>query len=397
MGKIGLKNEQLKSNEIVFITKAKFPDENAFATYVGGIASVFKMPGYDVFCIGNGNSGFEKESEAYFGKYVSLRFDNCNSLFSKAKNQLFLEKRIFNFVKKSFKEPSHIFFSCDFSLSFYKKVKQLFDNKKTKFSFIITEEFTKDEFEKYTVLSKRALKINHHFIYEYNDDNDSFITISKYLFKKLSDRNLKCVYVPFCFNFSYISSNRKITKTHDGINYIYCGSPENKDLLPIILQAFSSLGEKAKANNIHLNVVGVDNEWALKHNVASIDNSVISFQGRQNKQFVFDAYSLSDYSILIRDENKTFAKAGFPTKISESMVLGVTPITNLTSNLSDYLNENNSIIVNGYDVDDVLKAIEFSIKDFKNNNARKECALKTAKENFDIEKYKDTLLSLISR
>ena len=382
---------------ILFVTKAKFPDENAFATYIGAIASVFKTSNCETFCIGSGRSENGKLFDSYFGKYVSLRSDNCKSLLSKIKNQLSLENRIFKYLKNSFDKPNHIFFSCEFSLSFYEKVKKLYEEKGTKFSFVLTEEYTKDEFEKYTLLSRKAMRINHHFIYNYESKDDSFVTISRYLFEKMSGRGLNCAYIPFSFNLSYISSNQKEPSKHEGINYIYGGNPENKDLLPTIIQVFSSLGEIASKHNAQLNIIGVNEKWAKKHNVVLFDSEHIKFYGKQNKDFIYEMYANSDYSILLRDENKTFAKAGFPTKISESMILGVTPITNLTSNLSDYLNSSNAIIVNGHGSSDLSKALIASIEDFDNNARRKESALRTAKDNFDIEKYRDVLVSLIHK
>lgn len=383
--------------QILFVTKAKFPDGNAFATYLGAIASVFKASNYKVFCIGGGRSENAKLFDSYFGKYVSLRTGSCKSLLSKIKNQLSLENSIFKYLKKTFNKPKHIFFSCEFSLSFYQKVKKLYATKGTKFSFILTEEYTKDEFEKYTLLSKKAMKINHHFIYDYVSKVDSFVVISRYLFKKMSGRGLNCVYIPFCFNLSYVSNNQKEAIKHQGINYIYCGNPENKDLLPTIIRSFSSLHQIASKSNANLNIIGVNEEWAKKHYIDSFDSEHIKFYGKRSKDFVYEMYANSDYSILLRDENKTFAKAGFPTKISESMILGVTPITNLTSNLADYLNPNNAIIVNGHSESDLSKALIASVKDFDNNAKRKELALRTAKDNFDIEKYGDVLLSLVNK
>ncbi len=390
-------NSESTKEIVLFVTKAKFPDKNAFATYIGGIASVFSNSNFDVICIGNGDSQQYKSFVSYFGKYVSLRNNKCKSVISKISNQLHLEKRIFSYLKNNFSNPKHIFFSCEFSLSFYKRVKELYRRKETNFSFILTEEYTKDEFEKFTILSKRAMKINHHFIYDYDSSEDSFIVISRYLFEKISGRGLNCIYVPFCFNLLSIPLSQEVTANNKEINYIYCGNPENKDLLPTIIRAFSSFSQSVKDMAVYLNIIGVDEGWAKKHHIGLLNSHHIKFYGKQSRDFVFEQYLRSDYSILLRDENKVFAKAGFPTKISESMMLGVTPITNLTSNLSDYLNSKNSIIVNGHEESDLLESLIISANDIKNNRVRKETALNTAKSNFNIENYKDLLLSLISK
>lgn len=213
----------------------------------------------------------------------------------------------------------------------------------------------------------------------------------------MNDRGLKCIYVPFSFNLSFISEHIKKPHPHQGINYIYCGNPENKDLLPTIIKAFSNFSQKMTENKVHLDVIGVDEKWVTKHHAGSFDSYHIRFLGRQNRDAIFKSYAKSDYSILLRDENKIFAKAGFPTKISESMILGVPPITNLTSNLSDYLSNENSIIVKGHEESDLLNALFYSVSDIASNQARKNAAHITAKANFDIEKYKDILLSLLCK
>ena len=390
-------DEQQNKETVIFLTKAKFPDQNAFATYIGGIASIYKNNGYDVICLGGGYSMYKTGIETYFGKYFSFRKNNKNTFLSKVLNYLFLEERIFRFLKKNYLRPKHIFFSCEFSSTFYEQVKRLYEDTTVNYTFIVTEEYTKDEFEKYNYLSHKSLHSNRYFVNKYRSKNDSFIAISRYLQSKISNRGINCVYVPFSFNQIYIRENIKPWKKHDGINYIYCGSPENKDLLPVIVEAFSSLGEFGTSNRIHFDIIGADKEWALKHNIASFDERLITFHGRKDKHFVFDAYAKSDYSLLLRDETKVFAKAGFPTKISESMILGVTPITNLTSNLSDYLNDNNSIIIKDKNVASVIDAIKTSIEDFKGNDSRRKSALKTANESFNIETYKDELLNLANK
>ena len=390
-----LKQDDSKSvNSIIFITKAKFPDDNAFATYIGGIASVYKNAGYDVICIGNGSTDYNKYYDSYFGKYVSVR-RNGNSFISKVLSQLFFESRVYRLLENNFEKPTHIFFSCEFSVDFYNKIKKLYSDSDVRFSFILTEEYTKDEFEKYNFLAKRSLSINRYFINKYYDKNDSFIVISKYLLNKIENKKMECVYVPFSFNPDYIASIKKESIKHKGINYIYCGSPENKDLLPTIINAFSSLDLKLINKGIHLNVIGVDEEWARRHGVASYNKDIVTLYGRQNRIFVSEKYAESDYSVLLRDENKTFAKAGFPTKISESMMFGVVPIANLSSNLGDYLDNSNSIIVNGHELDDFINAIHASINEVQKLSSRKKKALDTSHKFFNVEFYKDSLISLI--
>ena len=393
------KKEPLKEKckqSIFFVTKAKFPNENAFSTYINGLASIYKKAGFDVICIGNGYTKQYQIVESHFCKYVSIR-SNKKSFISKIFSQLFFESRVFRFLTNNFDDPTHIFFSSEFSQYFCSKIKKYYSDSNCGCSFIITEEYTKDEFENYNLLSRRSLASNRFFLNKYYDKDDSFIAISRYLQNKILNRKMKCVYVPFCFHFEFVVSARKNEMKHDGINYIYCGNPENKDLLPTIINAFSSLGDRTYKNNIHLEIIGVDEEWATKHGILTYDKEIITFRGRQSREYIFNKYSECDYSVLLRDENKTFAKAGFPTKISESMTFGVVPITNQTSNLSDYLNSGNSVIVNGHEIKDFINAIDDSIKEKSKLSSRKKSAIKTANKYFNIETYSEELLGLIKK
>lgn len=164
----------------------------------------------------------------------------------------------------------------------------------------------------------------------------------------------------------------------------------------MILNVFSNLNEETKKKGVRLSVVGADEEWAIRHGVQTIDKGVIKFYGRRDRDFVINKYAESDYSVLLRDEDKTFAKAGFPTKISESMTFGVVPITNLFSNLSDYLDNENAIIVNGHKEENFVEAINSSINEVDSLSKRKKNAIMTAQKAFNIETYKDELLSLIN-
>ena len=53
----------------------------------------------------------------------------------------------------------------------------------------------------------------------------------------------------------------------------------------------------------------------------------------------------STWSIILRDDNAV-VKAGFPTKLVESISCGTPVIANSFSNVLEYLDERNSLIVN---------------------------------------------------
>ena len=58
------------------------------------------------------------------------------------------------------------------------------------------------------------------------------------------------------------------------------------------------------------------------------------------RQMIYD----SDFTILLRD-SKTSTNAGFPTKVSESMAMGVPVLANITSDIATYMTDGENGIV----------------------------------------------------
>ena len=90
----------------------------------------------------------------------------------------------------------------------------------------------------------------------------------------------------------------------------------------------------------------------------------IVFLGQCENKTAQNEIQNSDYTILLRD-SKTSTNAGFPTKISESLSLGVPVITNLTSDIGDYvINNVNGIVVPGpASMEETIRIIDRTIKE----------------------------------
>ena len=64
----------------------------------------------------------------------------------------------------------------------------------------------------------------------------------------------------------------------------------------------------------------------------------------------------------MRDPSKTFAQAGMPTKVTESLGSGVPVIANLTSDLGEFLIEGgNAIVVDDYSVSACTSALRRAV------------------------------------
>jgi glycosyltransferase involved in cell wall biosynthesis len=114
------------------------------------------------------------------------------------------------------------------------------------------------------------------------------------------------------------------------------------------------------------NIYGITREKYLivlpqhQQMLAEMESHVIfhgNCQPSELEQRIIDA----DFSILHRDDNLV-TRAGFPTKVSESISLGVPVITEKTSNIADYIidGHNGFLITPENELDVMLKIISFS-------------------------------------
>ena len=106
-------------------------------------------------------------------------------------------------------------------------------------------------------------------------------------------------------------------------------------------------------------------------------------------------YDICDFSVLLRTENSRLAKAGFPTKISESLVHGVPVICNLSSDLNKYLVDGvNSIIVKGENPEDFTSSLLVaSQKTREDLNQMRKKSRKSFEDNLDSSLFKEILVN----
>ena len=157
--------------------------------------------------------------------------------------------------------------------------------------------------------------------------------------------------------------NEKIVFTYAGF------SSRSKDRLDYIIDAFLTLYQIGYTN-ILFNIIGADEKDftcifpKYKGKIEKI-KKFVSFKGHLTHEETLELLSIADYSIFIR-RNSRKNNAGFPTKFAESMSCGIPVVTNLTSNLSDYLvnGENGYIVSNRRNqlVFDLKKILDYHYK-----------------------------------
>lgn len=225
------------------------------------------------------------------------------------------------------------------------------------------------------------------------DNKWKVIAISKYLQNFYKKKGIGTVRIPAIMD----TNEFKIKEVNEYANtiFLYAGSPAKKDSLSMMIESLKLLDNNI-LNQIEFRVIGVTKDKMLEI-VSDIPKQVV-FYGRISREQVLEELRIADFATLLRDPLERFTKAGFPSKVAESLAAGTPMITNLTSDLSDYLvNEKNAIIVKNYSLKAFANAISrATILDKKKHKEMTKNARETAVKYFDYRVYESSISQLIS-
>lgn len=171
---------------------------------------------------------------------------------------------------------------------------------------------------------------------------DGVIAISRFLYEYYKD-SVKTVMIPPTVDVSDDKWNIEVHKEPDLLSFIYAGSPSiQKERLDLIVEAIENFySDKI----VRFNVLGITKDQFVQiYNWNKPITERIVFWGRVEHSKAIELTKASDWTIILR-ENNWVVNAGFPTKLVESISCGTPVIANSFSNIEDYLNENNSILI----------------------------------------------------
>ena len=380
----------------IIITENNYPEGDAGAVRQHAFAKMLSEMDYDVLVIGYGKPT-GGNVEIYDGiKYISFR-ENSNNKAFRIWNRMMFGNKFYKYIIKNYKELD-LLFVVDLMPSAFKKIIKL----KKKYNCTLihdsVEWYSKEEFKfgKYDIAYKRKDFTNTKVI----NENWNVIAISTYLKKHFLKLAHKTIRIPVIMDIEKIDFRTKV-KANDKIVFSYAGGPGKKDFLREIINGFALLNSN-ELQKIEVNIIGVNKQQLI--NLCEVDEKAIDalgtclkIHGRVERSKAVDYIKNSDYSLLIRDENLRYAKAGFPTKIVESLACGTPPLCNYSSDLELYLEDKkNSIIANGHTSRDVYEAVKKALL-ITNENDRslmRENSRKLALSSFDYSVYKDILSSI---
>jgi len=375
-------------NKLLILTYANFPNGEAASVRIYSLSKLFMKLGYTISIISMSRTKpyiWNKYDEI---EYISIRSE-YNDLIHRFGNVLLYKSRAKKIIKKMQGIKAIMPLSLTLSALFF------CESYAKKNSVLLltdrTEWYSPCEF-KFGRLSREYMinAITNRIII---DRYWRVISISRFFEDYFKGKGIKTVRIPALMDTSSLPIN---TCTPNSIRKIvYAGSPAKKDSLNLIIQGFLMLDSEL-SKKIELHIYGVSKSFYRKFQFNKNIPNNIYFYGRVSRSEVIDALLNADFSTLLRDDSKRFTKAGFPSKIAESMSVGVPVITNFTSDLDLYLkDEENSLIVSDYSVESFVNTLKRAArKTDEEINIMRNAARLTAEKSFDFNIYLSTLYEL---
>ena len=374
----------------MIVSYGKYPNGNAGAVRQHTFAKLFMDCGYRVTVIGMGDSTDFKLRNYEGVDYVSFRKDP-NTVSNRALNWLLYGRRLKHFLKEHPSEFTDILFIKSYFASVANYIKRYARKHGIKLYHDSVEWYSPEEFS----MGKLALgyRKNNHMNTHTVDKQFHVIAISKYLHEFFESRGIDTIRIPVIMDSESTKCEKKTD--HDKLIITYAGRIGKKDYIANIINGFLLLSPEEQSK-IELRLIGAKSaqvaeitgisEAVLREHAASV-----KCMGRVPREVVLDNLSETDFTILIRDASLRYAKAGFPTKVVESLMCSTPVICNLSSDLGDYLTDGyNAVIAEDMSEQKVCQAIRRALELSREKRVEmQQNARKTAVEVFDYRNYLD--------
>ena len=378
--------------KIVICGLLKFPAGDAGSLRQYQLAIMLRELGHDVLVAGLGSENKRKIEQYREVNYTSLRYGD-NKLQNKVLSHLLYWKNLKKVLRKY---APDVIIMDDLGPAKTIKLKHYCKVKKIRLIHDSVEWYSPEQF-KHGKLSFSYIKkdlLNRVLI----DKTCGVIAISRYLEDHFKAKGCRCVRIPIVISESDLCKEKELPE--DKVVFTYAGQPGKKDYLHVMLDAFALLPDEL-LERVIFHIVGCTKEQMI---AAGISNEVLNklekqvvIHGRVSHDEVLRILKETHFTLLVRSPVQRYAKAGFPTKIVESLAHGTPPVCNLTSDLAEYLkDEKNAFIIPGYTCEDIKTTIERVI--LKHSLIGEEMrveARKTAEESFDYRRYVDIINELI--
>jgi glycosyltransferase involved in cell wall biosynthesis len=326
---------------ILILSYNNFPDGDAGSVREYAIGKLFARMGNTVFFIGMGTTESNVICSYKEFKYTSLRINQNQPSIGKALvNYAGYKLRLKRFLSQyTFVNKIECIVVIDIPLNALLFIKRLAKKNNIKLIHDSVEWYSPEQFKLRKLAPEYILKtLNNKF---FIDKSFKVIAISKYLEKHFKARGIDTVRIPVIMDVSSLSWEKRTRE--DKLTILYAGSPGKKDYLKEVIEGMALL-EEYEFENIELRLIGITFEQLLadsnidKNALIKIKNKM-KILGRVPRNIVLMNLEEADFTVLMRSPIQRYAKAGFPTKVIESLASATPVILNITSDLGDYIND----------------------------------------------------------
>lgn len=325
---------------IMYIGGFQLPDKNAAALRVLANGKIFRKLGYRVVFI---NALIDGGQE----KPVLVEYDGFECIEYRRESQkeyLLSGKRVQSLIEEY---KAECVIAYNYPAVALNSIRRFCKRKKVKCFADATEWYV----PKGNIVFRAVKGFDSEFRMRYIHPRlDGIIAISDYLYCYYS-KKVKTVKIPPLVDLSEskwrIEEEKAPLSNADAaaLRLIYAGTPSaQKERLDIIVNTIEKTAEKRA---VFLDVIGITKEQFEKMYHQKHIGSHVAFWGRLPNCRVIQMIKAADWTIVLREQNKV-VKAGFPTKVSESIACGTPVIANRFSNIEEYLDESNSILIDEF-------------------------------------------------
>lgn len=324
---------------ILYIGGFHLPDQNAAAQRVMGMAKAFGQLNYEVFFYSTFGKSHQIKKAEYNG-FSCLEHDKPNSL-----DYFVSAKSVINVIRKVVPDYVIAYNYPAFALS---RIAQFCSKNSIKCIADVTEWYEPHGSFFYKMVMKVDISYRMKWVHF---KLDGIIAISKYLFDMYS-RKVNTVLIPPLVDSSDLKWKKDIRKKCEMTKFVYAGNPSNrKEKLDTVVEAIQRVAEKQQ---VQFDIVGLtEEEYRDMYLYTSRIGNSIKFWGRMSHEDTLKIVKNADWTIVLR-ENTRLVKAGFPTKVVESISCQTPVIVNRFSNIMDYLDEKNCLVTSIDDLDKII-------------------------------------------
>lgn len=233
---------------------------------------------------------------------------------------------------------------------------------------------------------------------------DGVISISRYLYDYYKGRGCNTILIPPVGKMEYDAADRKEENTSNCVRFVYAGSitlgktidkESLKDRIDLTIEIMNKLHRRGLC--FEFNIFGIDREQYViafpEHEDIIKDlESKVFFHGKTPNEVICNYIREADYTILNRVITKV-TTAGFPSKISESLLMGTPVISNATSDITDYIKNGENGLIISFDTDEATDEVYTLCRDMETaRNMKSNCCEDCC---FDVNKYKNKMNKFI--